>query len=437
MSISELNGNERSRSPINLDEAPDERKIESPGPQAAAATPSTDGAAAPSDTNVNRFATRADASARSRSERGKLLLLGGGLLFAVTFFVFTTIVGHPPAKRKAALQPATTQSQPQQKSEPPQGSVTPLMDTVRTDVPENTDGEVRPGDIKRTRSYETGANGPSDSTGNQKPPAGKSPGGGSLGNIPSFADTQQKWEEPQPYTSSTSPSTNQAQQEQNILKESSLVFVHRQAQTQNSVLATHTHTPNEAPALDLAPGTRIQAKLETQISSAVQAPVVAVVEYTYALGDRIVVPAGARVYGHLQQADRSGYVGVKFDELETLDGARETIDAIGASLDFGPIKGNVYGKNTGKNFLARTASGIGSVAAMLVGNNTSSAFSEDDMLRQRVAENIGNAGDAQVMNLASNSRVVISVPADTKIYVVFTKHEPSPATLHKVEGSGP
>jgi len=67
--------------------------------------------------------------------------------------------------------------------------------------------------------------------------------------------------------------------------------------------------------LELKPGTRIQAKLETQISSAVQAPVVAVVEYTYAIGDRIIVPAGARVYGQLQQADRSGLVSVSSTRL--------------------------------------------------------------------------------------------------------------------------
>jgi len=35
------------------------------------------------------------------------------------------------------------------------------------------------------------------------------------------------------------------------------------------------------------------------------------------------------VYGQLQQADRSGLVSVKFDEIELLDGAREKIDAIG------------------------------------------------------------------------------------------------------------
>jgi hypothetical protein len=158
-----------------------------------------------------------------------------------------------------------------------------------------------------------------------------------------------------------------------------------------------------------------------------------VVEYTYMLGDQIVVPAGARVYGHLQQADAAGFVAIKFDELALLDGAREEIDAIGTSLDLGPLKGKVYGKNTGKSFLVRTVSGIGSVAAMLVGNNTSSSFSENDLLRERLAGNIGNAGDAQITNLAASRRETISVPADTKIFIVFTKHDPSPANLPKAE----
>lgn len=36
---------------------------------------------------------------------------------------------------------------------------------------------------------------------------------GSLGNIPSFADTQQKWEEPQPYGEPTPPPASQSQQQ--------------------------------------------------------------------------------------------------------------------------------------------------------------------------------------------------------------------------------
>jgi hypothetical protein len=126
------------------------------------------------------------------------------------------------------------------------------------------------------------------------------------------------------------------------------------------------------------------------------------------------------------------FVSVKFNEIELLDGAREKIDAVGAGLDLGPIKGSVYGKNTGKNFLVRAASGLGSVLAEVAGNNTSAAFSEDDMLRERLAENIGTAGDSEVVTLNASSRIVVSVPADTKIYVVFTKHEETSALIHKV-----
>ena len=192
-----------------------------------------------------------------------------------------------------------------------------------------------------------------------KPFAGKPAVASSLGNVPSFAHTQQKWEDPAPYVGT--PNAEMPQTQQNTLKEPSLVFV--RSVTQSPVLATQKINTDEdgTPRLELTPGTRIQAKLETQISSAVLTPVVAVVEYTYAIGDRIIVPAGARVYGQLQQADRSGLVSVKFDEIELLDGAREKIDAVGTGLDLGPIKGNVYGKNTGKNFLVRAASGLGSV----------------------------------------------------------------------------
>jgi len=366
------------------------------------------------------FATRDDVKGEEGISKNKLVLLGGGLAVAVLFFVFTAVVGRSPKKPASVRQ--SSQQAKQEVTKPPKGSVTPLMDTVRTPAPDNSSGQLGPGDIRRTRSLNDQAH--------LKPVAAKPATVGSLGSVPSFADTQQKWEDPAPYGGSPPAETSQTQQ--NGLKEPSIIFVRSLAQNQ-AVSAPRVNSEDDGAArLELTPGTRIQAKLETQISSAVQAPVVAVVEYTYAIGDRIIVPAGARVYGQLQQADRSGLVSVKFDEIELLDGAREKIDAIGTGLDLGPIKGNVYGKNTGKNFLVRAASGIGSVLAEVAGSNSSAAFSEDDMLRERLAENIGTAGDSEVMNLNANSRVVVSVPADTKIYVVFTKHEESPAELHKV-----
>ena len=366
------------------------------------------------------FATRADTKGVEGISKSKLVLLGGGLAVAVLFFVFTALVGKSPKKPTQARQPS--QQANQELMKPPKGSVTPVMDTVRTPAPDNSNGQLGPGDIRRTRSMNDQAH--------FKPVAAKPSAATSLGSVPSFADTQQKWEDPAPYGGPPAEQTSQVQQ--NGLKEPSIIFVRSVTQNQAGVAPKVNSDDDGVAILELKPGTRIQAKLETQISSAVQAPVVAVVEYTYAIGDRIIVPAGARVYGQLQQADRSGLVGVKFDEIELLDGAREKIDAIGTGLDLGPIKGNVYGKNTGKNFLVRAASGIGSVLAEVAGNNSSAAFSESDMLRERLAENIGTAGDSEVMSLNANSRVVVSVPADTKIYVVFTKHEQRPAELHKV-----
>jgi len=375
------------------------------------------------------FATRASKSSSEGLSKGKLLLLGGGLAVAVLFFVITAIAGHTPKKQIAAK--PQVQQQKQMETKPAKGSVTPVMDTVRTAAPDNSAGQLGPGDIRRTRVL-TGQTVPkSNSDSTNQPAAAKPRAGRTLASVPTFEETQQKWEDPAPYGEASNPPATQNQQ-QNALKEPSLVFVRSVTQNSSGTLSKTSANDDVTPQLDLTPGTRIEAKLETQISSAVLTPVVAVVEYTYAIGDRTVIPAGARVYGSLQQADRSGLVSVKFDEIELLDGAREKIEAVGTGLDLGPIKGSVYGKNTGKNFLVRAASGIGSVLAEVAGNNSSAAFSEDDMLRERLAENIGTAGDTETMSLNANSRVVVSVPADTKIYIVFTRHTENTADLHKI-----
>jgi len=396
----------------------------------------TDGVVAQQPANL---ATRAGINATSGLGKNKLILLGGGLTVAVLFFVFTAIVGKSP-KKQTAEKPNVSQtgiSGPKQIK----GSVTPVMETVHAPAPDNSSGQLGPGDIRRTRSSDGKVSTAASSQFSPKPMAEKPAAAASLGGVPSFADTQQKWEEPQPYGEPPSSPAIQTQQ-QNALKEASLIFVRNPIQNQALATPRFNGDDDDAAVLQMTPGMRIEAKLETQISSAVQEPVVAVVEYTYAIGDRVVVPAGARIYGKLVQADRSGLINVEFDEIRLLDGdrdeKREKIDAIGLGLDLGPIKGSVSGKNTGKNFLVRAASGMGSVLAEIAGNNSSAAFSEDDMLRERLAENIGTAGDSEVMNLNANSRIVVTVPADTKIYVVFTKHqEKNSAELHKVSPATP
>jgi hypothetical protein len=436
MSIHDNNTNGSRSGPFQIDESPDRIGTQVPPAPESNEQEATDEVVTP---RPGIFATRAGNNATPGIGKNKLILLGGGLAVAVLFFVFTGIVGKSP-KKQITAKPNGPQAS-LSGSKQPKGSVTPLMETVHAPTPDNSSGQLGPGDIRRTRSSDGKVATAASSQFSQKPMTAKPAAAASLGSVPSFADTQQKWEEPQPYGEPASSPAIQTQQ-QNSLKEPSLIFVRSQIQGQSLTSPRLNTDDDDAPVLEMTPGMRIQAKLETQISSAVQEPVVAVVEYTYAIGDRVVVPAGARIYGKLVQADRSGLVNVEFDEIRLLDGnrdeKREKIDAIGLGLDLGPIKGAVSGKNTGKNFLVRAASGMGSVLAEIAGNNSSAAFSEDDMLRERLAENIGTAGDSEVMNLNVNSRVVVTVPADTKIYVVFTKHqEKNSADLHKVSPATP
>lgn len=370
--------------------------------------------------------TRTEALKSVATTRKPILLLGGGLAAAVVLFAITTFVGRTPHKKVLSTPQSSTQTGGTPK---PKGSVTPLMDAVHNPAQSDSSGQLTPADIKRTK-------GNSGSPGQPSSPPVPPPRGATLASVPPFDSTQQHWEEPRPYEE-TRPPAQTAPAQQNLLKEASLVFVKKNEPTSSPTATGTTNGLDTYPALDIAPGTRIRARLETQVSSAVTAPVVAVVEYTYSLGDHLVIPAGARVYGQLQQADRSGAVSIKFNEIEFLDGNREKIEAIGASLEMGPIKGVVSGKNTGRNFLVRTASGIGSLAAMVVGNNTSSAFSEDDLIRQRIAENVGNAGDTEIMNMALTNRVVVSVSADTPLYIVFTKRDEGASSSHRSGNTAP
>jgi len=122
---------------------------------------------------VIRFAARTAVKGAEGISKGKLILLGGGLAVAVLFFVFAAIVGKSPKKLAAVMQPS--QQAKQEQSPKPKGSVTPLMDTVHTPAPDNSSGQLGPGDIRRTRTL-----GNSPGT---KPFAGKPAVASSLGNV--------------------------------------------------------------------------------------------------------------------------------------------------------------------------------------------------------------------------------------------------------------
>src|SRR5207248_11507287 len=99
-------------------------------------------------------------------------------------------------------------------------------------------------------------------------------------------------------------------------------------------------------------------------------------------------------------------------------------EAVAADMTLQAIKGKGTGRQAGKSMLVRSLSGIGETAAMIVGApSANSAFSENDLLRMRMADNIGNASDEQIMRMMTMQHIVVSVPAGTEIDVIFEKSQ--------------
>jgi len=69
------------------------------------------------------------------------------------------------------------------------------------------------------------------------------------------------------------------------------------------------------------------------------------------------------------------------------------------------------------------------VATYLVGAGGSNGFngplSESALLRDRIATNIGIAGDQELNSLAFNQNIVVTVPGNTRFYIVVEKSKAS------------
>ena len=158
------------------------------------------------------------------------------------------------------------------------------------------------------------------------------------------------------------------------------------------------------------------------VTTAVDEPVIAIIEYSYEREGQIIVPAGSKAVGSVHQADRSGYLQIHFDHVETPDGTSTTIDALATDTNLGPLRGKVTGTGRGKNFAVRAATGIGQMSAMLVGqNNLNGAISEADLMRMQLAENVGRAGDEEINRMMLMEHPIVTLPAGLPIYVVFEK----------------
>jgi type IV secretory pathway VirB10-like protein len=76
-------------------------------------------------------------------------------------------------------------------------------------------------------------------------------------------------------------------------------------------------------------------------TTAVHAPVTAVVEYNYERDGAVLIPAGSRVVGKISQADPSGLVNITFSSIEFPGGENVAIDAVAADMSLQAVKGTV------------------------------------------------------------------------------------------------
>jgi Bacterial conjugation TrbI-like protein len=212
---------------------------------------------------------------------------------------------------------------------------------------------------------------------------------------------------------------------------SSIVFVRASRSTAAVANTSRAATTPVAEDPLLPPGTRLVARLEVAATTAVKTPVVASIEYNYERDGMVIVPAGAKVIGDVQQASAEGYVSIRFHTLQMPNGREEKIEGTGVALDQRPLKGEVSGKNTGKKILSRTLSGVGTIAAYVVGARGAGlnrTITGETLLRDRVAGNIALAGEQELMNSAYAQNIRVTVPANTRFYVVFQKAAVSTTT---------
>ena len=303
------------------------------------------------------------------------------------------------------------------------GSTVPLLSADQTGADQNGD-QLSPDDILATsRRSQT----PPQQE--QQPPKG--PDQYALRNVPTFNDPaldaykrQTAVYTPPPPPASVPQPTNDS----DGLKKSSLVFVRNttSAAVTNASLGSGTIQQaiieRRRPAL-LPAGSRLVSRLQTAVSSAIKTPVIAVIEYNYERDGEIVIPAGTKAIGQLTQANQSGQVGLRFTTLQMPDGGTENIEGSAVTLDYGPLKGTVNGQNRAKRALVRSLTGVGSMAAYVVGGSgyggLTGPVDQSILLRERIASNIGMAGEQELMGLAYNQNIVVTIAGNTRFYIVL------------------
>lgn len=399
---------------ISIETKSDDKLSEATQPKPVSEEPL---AAPPVPHGSSGFPTRLKRGNTQPLKTNRMVIFGGGAcIVALLFFILLSFPGQKP---KVAKVPAVGSAPTHQTDDNPEAgkSLFPITESGKPTMKDSQDGLIGDQDVQRTATREAV---------HLKPFAGKFPPSGSLGSIPPFDGEGAASETA---ANESIDRADEAPELSSRREQRSLVFVQKVAAGLSGNIPER-NDQQAGSALGLPTGTRLRARLEAAASTAVKTPVIAVVEYNYQKSGEIIVPAGAKALGHIEQADRSGYVSIRFDSLLLPDGSSTSLDAVATDLRLRPLKGRVEGKNTGKNVLIRSLSGIGEVGAVFTGRGggLDGPLSEGSLVRERLGTNIGESADQEIARLNVTERIVVSVDANTPIYVVLDRGSRQPGT---------
>ena len=219
--------------------------------------------------------------------------------------------------------------------------------------------------------------------------------------------------------------TEQARQYQDAVTKSSYVFASARAAGAGGDSGSESVTN-----FGLEPGFHLPAHLESSVSTLGSVPAVAIIEYNYVRGGRVIIPAGSRVIGKIGGASSTGLVQITFTEIYLPNGTTIPINAVALDSSLHLIKGIVTGKNTGKQIILGALSSAGSLGAgFLTSSNT---VTQTDLARNQIAANIGRSGDQSIQQLQVGQSIVVTVPSGELVYVTFV----APARVATASAAG-
>lgn len=368
----------------------------------------------------------AELQIQSRDRTRTVVALGG-----TAVVVSIVLLGMFSSEREKVVRTRPNLGRPlPQPGETNPGSIAPLMNAQpQTEEP---DSDLDPADIANTaRPRQKGEPAPAEKTLPRNYTLGQIPPSDPALDEAYWREQIQKRAPPlaPPVPANPNAAALRAERELESLRKASLVFVR---QTESADRAPRVTPVNVVePAFEstreayLPVGTKLVARLQNAVTSAVKTPAIATIEYHYERDGEIVVPAGTRAIGELTQANAQGTVSLRFHTLEFAGGSQVRVDATAVSLDHGPLKGQVSGgSNRAKRVLARTLTGIGSMAAFVVGGGRYRLGGPIDntvFLRERIAQNVGMAGEQELMAMGYGQDTVVTIPGNVRFYLAIQK----------------